>query len=318
MQNQIINKVISYLAGESSPEDTQLVLDWKKQHPDGFDELQGIYESKFFDEKDFHSSESWKVVLSKISEDEAQPIKKINPIGIWLKIAAVFIGIITIGAVALLYLQQDQTQHFANNTNTTMEVTLPDGSIVMLDKSAEISYQDNLLNQFDRNVELSGRAYFMIEKDPLHPFRVEASQVEIQVLGTKFTVSDRFDRVQVILDEGKVQVSEIGSEESYLLSNFGQQLIINSNGLVKQDVVNKNLYFSWMEEKLHFENCSVGDAVHFLKDSYDIDVQFSDSESLNKQLYGSAPSDNPELVIKAIALITGKEITRENGVLKLN
>ena len=318
MENQIINKVVNYLSGESTPEEERQVLSWKKQHPGEFDRILEIYQGNIFTEKGFQSSESWKKILMKIQEKEILKIGEAKPYGIWLKIAAVFIGIITIGAVALLYLQQDQTQHFANNTNTTMEVMLPDGSVVMLDKGAGLSYQHSLLNQFDRNVELTGRAYFMIEKDPLHPFRVEASQVEIQVLGTKFTVSDRFDRVQVILDEGKVQVTEIGSEESYLLSNFGQQLIINSNGLVKQDVVNKNLYFSWMEEKLHFENCSVGDAVHFLKDSYDIDVRFSDSEPLNKQLYGSAPSDNPELVIKAIALITGKEIIRENGVLKLN
>ncbi len=318
MENQIINKVVNYLSGESTPEEERQVLIWKKQHTNEFDELLKIYQGNLFIEKGFQSSESWKKILAKIQEKETRNIREAKSYGIWLKIAAVFIGIITIGAVAFLFLQQTQTQQFANNTNTTMEVTLPDGSIVMLDEDAELSYQYSLLNQFDRSVELFGRAYFMIEKDPLHPFRVEASQVEIRVLGTKFTVSDRFDRVQVILDEGKVQVSEIGSGQSYLLSYNGQQLIINSNGIVKQDVVNKNLYFSWMEEKLQFENCTVEDAIYFLKDSYDIDVMISDSESLNKQLFGSAPSDNPELVIKAIALITGKEISRENGGLKLN
>ena len=318
MEDRILNKVVNYLSGEISPEEEKEVLNWKMQHPDEFDRILKIYQGNIFTEKGFQSSDSWKIILDKIQEKETRKIEVAKPYGIWLKIAAVFIGIITIGAVAFLFLQQNQTQQFANNTNTIMEVALPDGSIVMLDQDAELSYQSNMINQFDRSIEFSGRAYFIIEKDPSHPFKVRAKQVDIQVLGTRFTVSDRFDRVQVILDEGRVRVSEIGSDQSYLLSEFGQQLIINNSGNVKQGLINKSLYFSWMDEKLQFNNCTVRDAIQFLNDSYDIDIIISDNESLNKQLYGSAPSDNSELVIKAIALITGKQIFRENEVLILN
>ncbi|NOX45716.1 MAG: DUF4974 domain-containing protein, partial [Chlorobi bacterium] len=80
------------------------------------------------------------------------------------------------------------------------------------------------------------------------------------------------------------------------------------------DVVNKNLYFSWMEEKLHLNNCTVGEAIEYLNDSYNLKILFADDKPLNKQLYGSAPSDNPDLIMQAIALITGKKITRENKI----
>lgn len=315
MQNQMINRVISYLAGEVKPEDAQVVLDWKKQHSDEFDELQRIYQSEFFDQKDFQSSDSWKAILRKIEENDTRSIRK-NPSQIWLKIAAVFIGLITMGIVAFFYVQNTQLHAFANNSDTTMEVLLPDGSKITLDKQAEISYQNNWLNQFNRKIELVGRAYFEITKDPQHPFKVEASQVEIRVLGTKFTVSDKFDRVQVILNEGKVQVSSQWSGNTYLLSEKGQQVIIGANGFVKQDLVNKNLYFSWMEEKLYLNNCTVDEAIEYLNDSYDIMIQFADGEPLNKQLFGSAPSDNPDLIMQAIALITGTKIIHENNIYK--
>lgn len=316
MKDQIINKVVNYLSGESNAEEEKQMLTWKKQYPKEFDELLKIYQGNFFIEKNFQSSERWKAILSKINEEDVKPIQKNNPFGIWLKIAAIFIGIMTIGAVAFFYLQNTQLHQFANNTNTTKEIVLPDGSKIMLDKNSEITYRNNWLNHFNRKVELVGRAYFVIEKDPENAFRVSASHAEIHVLGTKFTVSDRFNRVQVILNEGKVQVSSEWSVHSYLLSENGQQLIINANGFVKQDVVNKNLYFSWMEEKLHLNNCSVKEAIQYLNDSYDIEIQFADDESLNKQLYGSAPSDSPQLIIKAIALITGKNINRENEIYK--
>ncbi len=314
MQDQIINKVVNYLSGESKPEEEKQVLTWKKQHPDEFDELLKIYQGNLFIEKGFQSSDSWKKILVKIQAKETRKISRAKSDGLWLRIAAVFIGIMTIGAVAFFYIQNTQLHCFANNTETTKEVLLPDGSKIMLDKNAEITYRNNWLNDFNRRVELSGRAYFMITKDPDNPFKVNAAHAEIRVLGTKFTVSDRFNRIQVILNEGKVEVSSEWSDQSYILSENGQQVIINANGLVKQDVVNKNLYFSWMEEKLHLNNCSVEEAVQYLNDSYDIEIQFTDDESLNKQLYGSAPSDNPQLIIKAIALITGKKINRENNI----
>ncbi|OYT12515.1 MAG: hypothetical protein B6I19_09665, partial [Bacteroidetes bacterium 4572_114] len=118
------------------------------------------------------------------------------------------------------------------------------------DKNSTLSYEKSWLNKFNREVELSGRAYFQIKRDVSHSFFVKTTNTEVEVLGTKFTVSNNFGKMQVILNEGKIRVSSDKTNKSYLLANQGEQLIINCDGTVNQGIINRNLYFSWLGDKL--------------------------------------------------------------------
>lgn len=318
MDDHIINIVIKFLAGEASQEEKRQVDIWKAKFPDEYKRLIEIYNSNPFDIKHFESGKIKKEIFDKInitSTGKENPVFNINRA--WMKIAATLLIMLTIGAGAVLYHNITAVHLLCNNSEILKELSLPDGSVITLDKHSSLSYKTDWLNRFKRNVALDGRAYFVITKDPSHPFRVNTSDVTITVLGTKFTVSEISKRVQVVLNEGKVRVSTEESDRSYILSQSGDQLIISNGSFVKQNVVNKNLYFSWLNEKLHFKNCTVGEAVEFLSDSYNLKIDIGDSKVLNTRLFGSAPSDDAKLIIKAIAYITDKNIIEENGTINL-
>jgi transmembrane sensor len=82
--------------------------------------------------------------------------------------------------------------------------TLDDGSVVTLNRGAEIAVR---FNARERRVELvRGEALFAVAKNPLRPFIVAARGVDVRAVGTAFKV--RLDRsaVEVLVTEGEVAV----------------------------------------------------------------------------------------------------------------
>jgi len=195
-----------------------------------------------------------------------------------------------------------------NFTSELIEFKLPDGTTVTLDENTTLTYKKTWLNRFNRKVDVNGRAYFQVEKFESQNFIVNVSESQIEVLGTKFSVSDHFGKTQVILHEGKIRVTSQKVDQSFLLTGQGEQLIISNDGTVRQSLVNENLYFSWLQSKLNFNYCKVSETLDFLSDSYNMKLEMNDQDALNIHLYGSAPSDNPHLILEAIAQLTDKKI----------
>jgi len=310
MSDFILKKIIRFLVNEASEDDLKEVLAWKKNNQDEFEKIKLIYENTPFEQKEFNVELKKQFVLEKIhAEYGLHAREEKRPLNYWLKIAAVFAGLLAIG-IALSFYNNSLNYKYANLSQTVQEISLPDGSFVTLDRNSTLTYKNNWLNQFTREVTLSGRAYFQIEKNLSHSFQVRTTESQIEVLGTKFTVSDNFSKTQVILNEGKIRVTSNIVDKSFILTNPGEQLIILNGGVVKQGLINKNLYLSWLQKKLNFSNCQVSEALNFLADSYNLNIVMKDTNALNKQLFGSAPSDNPYLILEAIARITDKRIEK--------
>lgn len=89
---------------------------------------------------------------------------------------------------------------------TNEQLTLPDGSLVELKDGSRV---EAVFSESERRVRLlAGEAYFTVAKEAERPFIVEADGVAVQAVGTVFNV--RCDRasVEVLVTEGKVQVSD--------------------------------------------------------------------------------------------------------------
>lgn len=65
-------------------------------------------------------------------------------------------------------------------------VTLPDGSQVWLNERSKITYAEDFEQQ--RNVQLTGEAFFDVAADDTKPFTVTTSELTITVTGTSFNV----------------------------------------------------------------------------------------------------------------------------------
>lgn len=89
----------------------------------------------------------------------------------------------------------------------TRTITLHDGSVVKLEGGSQLYYASNPDNQ-QREVQLTGKAYFQVRKNPGRPFIVRAGGLKTTVLGTSFTISaeENARNVTVEVLTGKVSV----------------------------------------------------------------------------------------------------------------
>ena len=94
-----------------------------------------------------------------------------------------------------------------NNTANPLTVSLEDGSRITLDPGSKVGYPKHFRNG-QREVFLSGKAFFDIAKDPAKPFFVYANELVTKVLGTSFTVRSftHEQEVSVAVKTGKVAV----------------------------------------------------------------------------------------------------------------
>jgi ferric-dicitrate binding protein FerR (iron transport regulator) len=103
--------------------------------------------------------------------------------------------------------QQQALLETHNTSSAPQTIVLPDGSEVRLSSGSRLSYPA----QFDapqREVFLTGDAFFEVRKNPAKPFFVYANEVVTKVLGTSFRVHayDEARNVIVTVKTGQVSV----------------------------------------------------------------------------------------------------------------
>ena len=113
-------------------------------------------------------------------------------------------------------------------------------------------------HRIKREVNLKGEAFFEVAKNDKQPFRVNAKELNIDVLGTSFNVISYDDENQseVILIEGKVSLS---AEEGQIKKDFGtmqpgQRAVYNEESQkVSTEEVDPDKYIAWRDGNLIFQ-----------------------------------------------------------------
>lgn len=105
-------------------------------------------------------------------------------------------------------LEENERIEAVNENNKPLWVNLPDGSSVVLQPGGRLSYTPDLRSQRQREVYLSGAAFFEIAGKAQQPFVVYANELVIRVLGTSFSVQayEQEKEVQVLVKTGKIAV----------------------------------------------------------------------------------------------------------------
>ena len=164
------------------------------------------------------------------------------------------------------------------NTLTTprggqYQLTLPDGSRVWLDAASSIKYPTTFRGK-EREVEMTGEAYFEIAKNTGMPFVVKAGGTTTTVLGTHFNINAYEDERTLIttLLEGSVKFG-CGKEEKVL--HPGQQAVLNAETrsfTVKEADTYQAV--AWKNGQLDFDNKDLPAIMRQISRWYDIDINF--------------------------------------------
>ncbi|VAW11211.1 Putative anti-sigma factor [hydrothermal vent metagenome] len=170
-------------------------------------------------------------------------------------------------------------------------VVLSDGTHIHLNSGTSIRYPVKFINGKDRDVFITGEAYFDVAKDKDHPFIVHADKMNIRVLGTKFNVSHYSENksINTVLVEGSVELyvdegENVNTNNSTLLKPGHKAQWGKSNRSVEIENVDTRIYTAWVEGKLIFRNTSFRQIRKTLERQYNVRIRNSNKD-LDAQLF---------------------------------
>lgn len=189
--------------------------------------------------------------------------------------AAAMIAVMVISCALLFYKPGNSYIEQTSLAGQVLHLHLPDGTLVHLAPKSTIRYS----KKAGREIILEGEAFFEVNKDAHHPFSVRAGKLSVNVLGTRFNVSD----TAVSLVDGKVQVTV--AEKSYTLIP-GHQLCYNKKeGRYYEQGYDVDEVTGWASALLVFRNESFASAAAKIEKMYDVKIIFSDPETANYRLF---------------------------------
>ncbi len=163
------------------------------------------------------------------------------------------------------FLSPEEYFTLATSRGEQTSVILPDGSSAWLNVDTRITYGTSY-GKKERELTVSGEAYFKVKKNAAIPFVVHVRNMEVKALGTAFNVRGYDDDaiIQTSLVEGKVDVkinNTNGSFEKRILQP-GQTLTFNKNtDSAQMKMSNNETVKAWTEKQLIFENTPFDEVV---------------------------------------------------------
>jgi transmembrane sensor len=226
-------------------------------------------------------------------------------------IAASVAVFLVLTAVTIYFFTQNRTVTQKTGFGEIKNLTLPDGSTVVLHGNSMITYPNNWKKA--RKVSLQGEAYFSVTKTAdSKPFTVEMTNAgEIEVLGTEFNVNHRKENSKVVLRSGVIRLKlRARADKKDLLMHPGE-LVEFSSGRLTTKKVNPAVYDTWTSRKLVFDNTSLKEIAIMLKENYNLNVQVNDAALLNKKISGTAPITDLSQFLNALSGSFNLKITRD-------
>lgn len=327
--------LINYLLGLCTPEEVEEVEYWLNKEPGNISLLQEVSKeighrgSLSFSEKDELKNQLFEKI--KKSERVDSSHKKSNPKvkthpqpshfagGLWLKVAAMVLVIVTAGGLGLYYdsFTSSQTDSEVNLEQRTLSdgqtatLRLGDGSVIKLNAGSTLRYPEKF-GPDKREVYLEGEGFFSVNSDESRPFIVHAGRTTTRVLGTSFNIRayDEENALQVAVTEGKVAVSRGGdTEESessdtetiYITKN--QWITYRPSGqLIEKGEGDIRELIAWKDKKLVFTDKPLDHIADRLERWYNIDISLADSSFESRRMSASFEDESLTEVLTVISL----------------
>lgn len=291
-----------YLAGECTPAEEKLVLEW--------------YET-LISNSDLHLSEAdrsliekrlWKTIQSNVQPQlgtaQSTPVVPLTA-RTWLRVIAAAAVLMVIATTIVLYRQQPRNttqpavvqmqpgfDSLINETKTTKQLRLADSTLITLQPGAVVYYPP-VFTSTAREIYLHGSAFFNVHHDPQKHFKVHLNGgLATEVLGTSFHITQNITNrnIEVAVVTGKVLVYRQHDEDKNTAPDTSGSVVLTRNKKVTFNAVSNQLITGIVEdpqplpktkkqpgpgniqpsEQFVFEETPLQDVLQTLSDAYGI------------------------------------------------
>jgi len=240
------------LAGEATPEELAELEACLVQHPEmgvRMEMLHGLWESEPSDARrggalnrhlqrlSNHFSAPALIYETAVAEQEeiitARPSSR--PVyRLLLPMAGIAAAVMLIFLFLHLQEPKGKTERTAQNTVSTKpgsksKIQLPDGSQVWLNSDSRMSYDESFRGP-NREVHVTGEAYFDIAKDKDHPFIIHAGSIDVKVLGTSLNIRNYTNEknTEAVLIRGSIEVTLRSNPDKKIILLPNEKLVVQN------------------------------------------------------------------------------------------
>lgn len=310
-QEKIWSHISRRISQEGTEEDVQEVEKWLAEKPLNrkvYARLQHIWTCNP-DVQGSHAS-LFESIIRRIAVYESKPKSSLRKLDTFLKVAAVLAVVLLSNFFVYQYFSKSEPQPLTWHEivvprGNRMKIILPDKSSVWLNNETRLKYASDF-SAGNRQVELSGEAYFDIQHDAKHPFIVKIGEQKIKVLGTKFSVNaypeDRL--VETSLISGSVEFDsnrEENGQSKFMLEPGYSLFYDKKSNKLSREKIQSSYYQYWENGVYAFKEESFESLAVKIKRIFNVEIIFNDKVLRNKKYTGTIGiNDNIYLFMEAI------------------
>jgi len=295
--------LVKYLLEEVTDDEAERVRKWLEQSESNrqyFGQFKQIWDNSLLlaAENPADENEAWTRFRARVQHAGPQNTGSAGRFG-WIRIAAAVLLFTAMGWYGISYYRSaiDVSMLQVSSADHTVTDTLPDGSVIMLNRNSRLSYPSRFKGD-KRLVSLEGEAFFNVEKDASKPFVISINDVTVTVKGTSFNVKSRNAETEIIVESGVVQVSR---KEKLVELKAGERVKIRNgkNELLKEHNTGK-LYNYYRSHKFVCESTPVAELAELFEEVYNVEIVLADPAIASKQIttvFGEEPIDDKMTII---------------------
>lgn len=285
--DKIDNLLVKVMLLEATEEERQEVEQWLNNQPENqqyFSQFKQIWQEsrKLSIQSQVDENAAWNRFKNRTSNNQRiieHPGKRKI---FWMKIAAIFVAIL--GTVIILLLNRQDSLEWETLTSTEIARTdtLPDGSIIHLNKHSKLQFTSRFTEGNERTVKLEGEAFFDVAQKASQPFIIEVNNATITVLGTTFNVKSTAENTEVIVETGLVEVKK-EDQKIKIAPDEMATIPLNNNPVTKARKPG-NLYNYYFTNTLVCTNTPLQQLVNILTEVYHKPIVIENNALLSKEI----------------------------------
>ncbi|MES2517223.1 MAG: FecR domain-containing protein [Bacteroidota bacterium] len=329
-QDQTIDDLLAkYLADETDTHESDTVSEWiiaSEDNQKTFEHSKLIWDSvkEAKNQQSVDVDTAWKklnigkktaVELSDF--EEIRPVKQLNWVTNFLKIAAVLVVLFGLWFVAARQFITPQNDVLTFKTgNQSIEKILPDGTKILLSKNSTITFPLKFEGN-TREINLTGEGFFEVHHDATHPFIIHTQGADVRVLGTSFNVLAYNAQVQVVVKTGRVQFSK-NSNKVILDKGQKAEILANVDTIIKSEVSDFEVVIKEKVNSFVFEKKSLGEVASILSEKFGQPIIFSQEKIKNCKLTASFENEKLENIIVVIGETFNLKVQKQGDSILLS
>jgi len=317
--------LIKYILKEASPAEIKTIEEWiaeSEWNSKYFAQFKMIWETSLSVkvESNLDEDKSWKEfkqLTEKREEKHPEIVQLPGKSFYWMKIAAVLLVLCSISIVLFNYLKSgEEVMLSLQTTDQSRTDTLPDGSVVTLNKNSLLYYPKNFKGD-QRLVTLQqGEAFFTVAHDQRKPFTISVKDIKVRVVGTSFNIRSAAALTEVIVETGIVQVTR--KKVVIKLTPKEKVSIDSRSGAYKKSFSPDLFYNYYRTNEIITNNTPLWRVAEVLNEIYHVDIVIPDRKKAALQLSTTLHYGQLENNLNIICQTLNLRVHRQKNKIMIN